>query len=197
VTNSDPKFEVFASNGESWLRSATALLNSAQLVWTHRVGKGQATLGKHMRRSLPMVSGLTRGRMLTVHRQLRYGSTFMLLAGLGIENLLKASRAKQLHAEGRLFQVGRNGRPELARAIAHHRIDDLAEAIGFSPTAAERRLLKRLRHHVEWAGRYPVARSGMQRLRAPDGMLEPTTRADDLEAVKALARRLYGFYGQI
>jgi hypothetical protein len=87
---------------------------------------------------------------------LQRGGPFMLLAGLAVENLLKAIWVKQHPGDDVLFESDSDGKRRLSRKLTHHRLGDLAQAVGFSPTAEERGLFQRLQHHVEWAGKYPV-----------------------------------------
>ena len=84
------------------------------------------------------------------------GGAFLLLAGLAVENLLKAIWVKQHRDDDALFECDPNGKKRLSRKLTHHRLGSLAHAVGFKPTSDESELLSRLQHQVEWAGKYPV-----------------------------------------
>ena len=87
-------------------------------------------------------------------KKLAYVRAYMLLMGLGFENLFKAIAAKRgllmkkpdLHFDERLSQE-KGG----------HSLTGFARSLRLELSPAEREYLQRIEEYVYWAGRYPVA----------------------------------------
>lgn len=114
----------------AWRLSALSLERSANVLWATFVEDVQADLRDDEPESTWTVSG-----------------AFMLLAGLAVENYLKAICIK--HA-GRAFKE--NGKFE----FFGHELGELAKTTGLLYDNAEIELLDRLTNFVEFAGRYPA-----------------------------------------
>jgi hypothetical protein len=116
----------------------------------------------------------------------------LLLAGFGLEGLLKAVRIKQMKRAGQGTTVVKKGRVLLVGTLKTHNLVSLARDAGFPTDQAETALLTRLTTIVEWAGRYPVAAAAEQLLNTP-GM----SAANDGRHVDALAHRLQDFCDRV
>lgn len=66
---------------------------------------------------------------------------YLMLCGLSLEVLMKAVLAQ---------------RGELTEKLMHHRLVDLAKAVGRAQTLREQKLLRFYESSMVWAGRYPV-----------------------------------------
>lgn len=66
---------------------------------------------------------------------------YLMLCGLSLEVLMKAVLAQ---------------RGELTEKLMHHRLVDLAKAVGRAETLREQKLLRFYESSMVWAGRYPV-----------------------------------------
>jgi hypothetical protein len=103
-----------------WRDLAVSLVRSAEVLWT-----------------MPDNSGS--------HLQ-----SAALLAGFGIENMLKSVRIKQKLKVGERITV----KGQLARELSTHDLLELADRCGFRPERHEQFLLKRLTSVIIWEGRY-------------------------------------------
>jgi hypothetical protein len=74
----------------------------------------------------------------------------MMLAGLCLENLIKGLRIRQTPS-----LVLADG---LDKGLTHHRLNDLFKEATFPLSPAETAFVERVRHFVEWAGKYPFPR---------------------------------------
>jgi hypothetical protein len=96
-----------------------------------------------------------------VHRELPKGEVLMpmllsvraMLLGFALECCLKALWVRK----GR--KIVRNGKYKGVTGAKDHNLVQLAAAAGFTPTTAERDVLRRLSNFVRFAGRYPVAKT--------------------------------------
>lgn len=178
--------EVVSSPG-SWLLSADRLLCAAARLWEHTCEKGFQALDSVLKGG-PALTEKARQQAL---RDTGHGQSFMLLAGFGIENLVKAIRVRNLDPDKVISEKGK-----LGNALRSHDTVTLARDGGFEPTEEEEALMRRLWHHVVWAGRYPAGVDDLKPLKNPAGWMEPTTKSDDMARIEALAQRLRDFIDQ-
>jgi hypothetical protein len=115
-----------------------------------------------------------------------YFAPFFLLAGLAVENYIKAQLLEEAIAAGRtptnvaeLFK--NNG---LFRVKPQHNLLALAKGTTLVLSSGDERLLERLSQFVLWGARYPI----------PKGGSDPTFRRDtrdcDLPEIEALLKKL-------
>ena len=112
----------------------------------------------------------------------------MMLYGMGVESLLKALAT----ANGFNFvSHDRNGRPRF-NDRTNHDLVKLAKKIGVTLSPAEEELLGRLSNYVRWAGRYPVAKKPLDKLRQKHGYSkELAIRFEDRRILDPLVDRLF------
>jgi hypothetical protein len=117
-------FEELARSPGAWERSARILFDSAELIWKSMDVAHQLAWRKMNGEDLPAAD-------IKKLRDLQRGGPFMLLAGLAVENLLKAIWVKQHPGDDVLFESDSDGKRRLSRKLTHHRLGDLAQAVGF------------------------------------------------------------------
>ena len=103
-----------------------------------------------------------------------------MLAGLAVENLLKALIVKRMHAENRPVTEGNVLRLERGR----HSLVALSRSAQITLSSEEREVLARLSTFVQWAGRYPVP------IKKKATTQSRITRSDDFAHIKIFLGRL-------
>jgi hypothetical protein len=159
------------SNAPLWFTKGGDLLTSARALWE---------------KIEPATRVSTIDEAARFRDEFRLISPFLLLCGLAIENFLKAIIVKR--------EFGRqDGRPDpnapttLPNHLNTHDLCALAQRALLEVSAHEQRILLRLTHYVEWAGRYPIPRKRRPALKRFIG-----TR--DFSEVEELAKRLEAEY---
>jgi hypothetical protein len=99
------------------------------------------------------------------------GDVALMLAGMALENIIKAVLAKQ----GMIKLKGEGQDRQLDKMVACHKLDRLIDNAEIEVDDDQRRTLELLSEHVEWKGRYPTPikaqclsdrhKKGMQRQR--------------------------------
>jgi hypothetical protein len=159
-------FQEQLAHHEAWLQTGRALLATADLIWPEvragfdRMASISAALkAAHAARQVPdaqEVGGTVLFPPTYIERLIEfngYCNAYLLNAGYGIENILKAVRIKRLVLAGREVHFG-GGDHQIPRGhtatvrLATVELDKLSDDETF--------LLKRLALFVQWAGRYPV-----------------------------------------
>ena len=171
------QFTLRANSPAQWRGSAQSLKDCAELVFGAHLAALQAVMGGDI------------GQHVFSH--LRTGGVFFLLAGLAVENLVKAL---VIHRGGATVAT------RLPRALKTHGIRALLERLEISLSPEEDKLVSRLETAIAWAGRYPVPLDAGQLRGAGiitrvtdaqefsafygrlDALLDPTTPSDDVEA---------------
>ena len=152
-------FELRARDPQTWLSAARQLLSAADT----------------MNASLIALSKEHEDHW----REAQVGSlkAAMLLAGLALENALKALAV----ARGSLsIELGAL---RLKGPFGDHNLSGMARTLGVFEDEASRDLLRRLTAAVRWAARYPVPKSGAQ---MPDGGVVLSFLYTDIEATRSL-----------
>lgn len=122
-----------------WIRSADALIASAQELEPRIAELWESYRKHHQDREHPLKADLYQGPY------------FMLLA-FAVENLLKASLVQRRSAEyRRQFQETKR----FPNDLLGHNLVPLASKAGLNYSIDEEDLLRRLTRHAVWAGRYP------------------------------------------
>lgn len=80
------------------------------------------------------------------------GDAALMLAGMALENMVKAVLAKQ----GKIEVKGEGPERRLGRMVACHKLDKLFDNAEIKVDADQRRALELLSEYVEWKGRYPT-----------------------------------------
>lgn len=164
-------FEQYAADPLQWMHVSRNLLTAASRLWMD------------VQRALKQLDRSIKSRKPNRHPELdglRLRGPFCLLAGRGIENLLKGLIVSQILAQGK--EPTDSGRLQINATT--HDLVRLSNRAGVELSEIERDLLRRLSTFVVWGGRYPVALSetatGHSR----------AVRADDWEHIRAFAHRI-------
>jgi len=163
-----------ATDPERWQNEHRRLLDAARLLW-QPIAEGIQGFRDTRR-------GRTQEQRILFEGKLRYFAPFFLLAGLSVENALKALIIRSAIATG---APPRNGAAALGLFPTQgHSLLDLARCARVSLSSGERKLLERLSVFVTWAGRYPIPK------RASQAGFERTTRECDLEDIERFVERV-------
>ena len=163
-------FDQTAADQWKWRPVALSLLFAADTLW------------KRVRQGLVEFDEISRLGDLSEAADvgLRLRGPFFLLAGLAVENLLKAIIVKRMHAENRPVTEGNVLRLERGR----HSLIALSRSAQITLSSEEREVLARLSTFVPWAGRYPVP------IKKTDTTQSRITRSDDFARIKIFLSRL-------
>ena len=165
-------FEREASDPDRWWATGADLLAAAALIWP-QVSRGLDRVG------FTIVKSLRPEQAAQIYEPLRYRGPFFLLAGLAVENCLKAVIV------GRMKRSNETLAAILATVVGgQHRLLPLCAKANIALADRERELLNRLTMYVQWAGRYPVATTKKRTVG------ELATKVDDLENVHAFLGRV-------
>lgn len=166
-------FEQHAAEPLQWMYVSRNLLEAASRLWTA------------LDRGLRQVERSMKTRKRNTHPDLdglRLRGPFFLLAGCGIENLLKGLIVSQMMGMGKPPTDART----LQLNVRTHDLIALSQRAGVELSESEQELLRRLTTFVVWGGRYPVALS-------TDATNESRViRSDDYRRVRAFAIRIEG-----
>jgi hypothetical protein len=132
------RFEQIAVNHAKWRSVASHLMGTAVLIWP-AIERGFADFMDERTRSQG-------------EEGLRHRGPFYVLAGLSIENLLKAVIIQARSARGEPIIAGK----KLVGDLKTHDLVLLARRAGIEVSKVEEDLLVRLKQYVTWAGRYPI-----------------------------------------
>jgi hypothetical protein len=159
---------------ERWQAVSSHLLATAQLVW-QPIAEG-ITGYRNTRDTVR-----TPAQTAALEARVRYRGPFFLLAGLAVENQLKALIVRRAIATNPSCTT-RDILQQFPKK--NHDLVQLAARAGVVLTNGEERLLERLAHWIRWAGRYPIPKH------EPDTAFERTTRECDLEDIERLIRKV-------
>lgn len=164
-------FDQAAADQWKWRSVALSLLFAADTLW------------KRVRQGLVEFDEISRLGDLSKAADvgLRLRGPFFLLAGLAVENLLKALVVKRMHAENRPVTEGNVLRLE---PRGRHSLVALSRSAQITLSPEEREVLARLSTFVQWAGRYPVP------IKKTDTTQSRITRSDDFARIKLFLGRL-------
>jgi hypothetical protein len=165
----DVNFDKAAADPWKWRSVALSLLFAADALW-NRVRRALTELDKVGRSKLSDTSDIG----------LRLRGPFFLLAGLAVENFLKAIIVKRLLAGGKPVTEA----DVLVIFRGKHDLTVLSQRADVKLTPAERELLERLSTFVNWAGRYPVP------IKKVNAQKSRVTRSDDFGRVSLFMGRL-------
>lgn len=131
-----------ASEPRAWMQAGNDLLKAAWLIWDSKFAEAFGTLPKGYR-GIPS----------------ELFDPFFLLAGFGLENLLKGLRVHQLLRGKQTIVL--LGQGKLTTDLVTHDLTKLAKDTDIHPLLShgERGILRRLTLMTKWAGRYPVERT--------------------------------------
>jgi hypothetical protein len=167
----------YATNPQEWRTTARRLLMGARLLWD--------PLSECLRDYAATRDGRSRKDTRRLEEQLEYFGGFFLLAGLAVENGLKARIVERAHAEERMLvtvaDVFKLFPPK------HHDLVALADSAKVTLSPAEGRLLQRLSMFVQWAGRYSIP---TPKRVADAATFRRETRPRDWQEIEAFIRRL-------
>jgi len=170
-----------ARNPGNWIFDADALMASARLVVD----------GWRQARTALFSVGMTpqAAEQMRQHPELWAADVFMMLAGMAVEDLLKAII---LIREPALVQPNPAAPTQmLDRSISSHDLARLGSRAGISLDADERSFASRLSSFVLWVGRYPLAKTLQAMAPVPGGSdLRSVEDPKDVDAAEALFRRL-------
>jgi hypothetical protein len=155
-------------NPETWRVAGRRLLKGAELIWQ--------PLNESLQGFKNTKGSRTPAQTLAFSQLSDHFGAFFVLAGLAVENHLKARLIERQIADGKVLRSGM----DVVGAFPgkQHDLVLLAEWAKVPLTANTRALLERLSAFVQWAGRYPIP---MQEARAS---FERTTRENDLEDIQ-------------
>jgi hypothetical protein len=169
-----------ARNPGNWIVDADALMASARLVLD----------GWRRARTAVFSAGMApeAAEQMRQHPELWAADVFMMLAGMAIEDLLKAI---MIIGEPTLVRPNPSAPTQmLDNSISHHDLGRLAARAGIPVNSEERAFLARLSGFVQWAGRYPLAKSLEAMAPASgSGDLRTVTDPADVDAAVALFER--------
>lgn len=169
-----------ARNPGNWIVDADALMASARLVLD----------GWRRARMAVFSAGMTpeAAEQMRPHPELWAADVFMMLAGMALEDLLKAII---ITGEPTLVRPNPSAPTQmLGTSISHHDLGRLAARAGIPVNGEERAFLARLSGFVQWAGRYPLAKRLEAMAPAPSsGDLRTVTDPDDVDAADAIFER--------
>ena len=157
-----------AKDPRAWRTVGTRLLDGARVVWRPLDDALQGFKRTAGRR--------TETERREFSRQAEYFGPFFVLAGLAVENHLKARIPERRLAAGLPVPDGTAVVNLFPRK--HHDLILLAHAAGVVLTPGTRALLERLSAFALWAGRYPIPK------KAADAVFERTTRETDLREIE-------------
>ena len=163
-------FDQTAADQWKWRSVALSLLFAADTLWK-RVRRGLVEFDE-----IPRLADLSDAADV----DLRLRGPFFLLAGLAVENLLKALIVKRMQAENRPVTEGNVLKLERGR----HNLLALSGRAQITLSSEEREVLARLSTFVRWAGRYPVP------IRKTETTQSRITRSDDFARIKLFLGRL-------
>ena len=163
-----------AKDPETWRIVGRRLLKGAKLAWQPLV---ESVEGFKRTRA-----GRTADETREFTEQADYFSPFFVLAGLAVENFLKARIVERRLADGVVFSSGMDVLREFPTKA--HDLVKLARLANPTVPPRTEALLKRLSEYVTWAGRYPIP------LKASDASIERITRENDLEDIEAFIASL-------
>jgi hypothetical protein len=165
----------------AWFIFAEISLRAAGVLW--KVSDTGRSLGPAF-----LAGRLTEEESAHLGSALQMSIPSLLLAGFGLESLMKAIRLRQMFYRGEPMTAAKKGKVFLVGTLKTHDLKHLAQQVGVPLDASEEHLLDRLTTFVMWAGRYPVS-IGEEGLVPNAG--EYT--AADGSAVSAFARKLFEF----
>jgi hypothetical protein len=170
-------FDAFGTDPERWSATASHLLATARLAW-QQIAEGMAGY------RATMAAARTAAQTAALEERVRYRGPFFLLAGLAIENQVKALIVAR--------QISSGEKPRSAREVLNlfpngkhqHNLVRLAGCAQVQLSDPECTLLTRLSSFVMWAGRYPIPKN------ESDARFERTTGECDLREVEQLIEKL-------
>jgi hypothetical protein len=164
----------YGVNPQVWRAVAKRLLAAARLVWPPLAEALQGYADTREER--------TPAQARQFADQMEYFAGFFVLAGLAVENALKAHLLEGKIAAGEVIPAG-TGVIRLFPDKAHDLVL-LADWAKLTLTPGETRLLARLSEYVLWAGRYPIPKN------AKNATFQRDTRDRDLKEIEAFIARL-------
>lgn len=166
-------YQACLANAPRWMTIGLEHLQAAEVLWREIIPVLAAT----------MASPESEWQRLGLFRP------FLMLCGLGLENLLKALLVqREFKRNNGSAEVGDPA--VLPRNLDGHNLVSLAERAGFMCADSERALLTRLSECIQWSGRYPVPKKAGP---FPQWAVGTSEMAD----VEALATRVQDHYRRV
>ena len=182
-------YREIVSDSQSWLRQGQRLLASADALWK---GREQSITAALALEPIVLDGGsvdYAKEKESPEMKQSVHVEAFHLLAGYGIENLLKAVHVRRRALAGQPV-VSASAPPRLVGIPKNHDLEELAQLQGLELDIGDRLLLQRLSASVRWAGRYPASLD----LQENDGMMKWTWSYRIGELVQRFSDRVIGVH---
>jgi hypothetical protein len=170
-----------ARDPDAWRKVSQRLLDSARLIWRSHLDRGLTGYASTR-------AGRTPEQEAAFAADMQHFGAFFVLAGLAVENAIKARLLRNVLASGAVI----NDLIDLDNAVwikgsRGHNLVELARRseARLILSEGERDLLERLARYVKWAGRYPFPNH-----KNDDLAFRRTTRDRDLQDIERFIARL-------